>query len=130
MNLWWQVPLVLCALALTLALVAAILALRQALQRTARLLAALEQELEPTLGDLRGLTQEAKAATHEVRISVIRLSAVIERAHQVTEGLGGLVTGLWGLTRAGQIVGIAAGIRKGIDVFVQRLATPRGGKHD
>ena len=45
MNLWWQVPLVLCALALSVALVAAILALRQTLQRAERLLAALEQEL-------------------------------------------------------------------------------------
>jgi uncharacterized protein YoxC len=128
-NLWWQVPLVLCAVALTVALVAAIVALRQTLRRTERLLAALEREVGPTLGELRELTQEAQAATHEARISVMRLSAMIERAHQATESLGALMMGLWGLTRAGQIVGIAAAIRKGIDVFVQRLATPSGGHH-
>jgi hypothetical protein len=36
--------------------------------------------------------------------------------------------GLAGLARAGQIVGLAAGLRRGVDVFVQRLR--REGDHD
>ena len=59
----------------------------------------------------------------------MRVSAIVDQVGQVTEGLGALVLGLRGLTRAGQIVGIAVGIRKGIDVFVQRLAASKGGKH-
>jgi hypothetical protein len=129
MDLWWQIPVVLCAVALTVALVATVVALRQTLRRAERLLTAFEQEVAPTLVALRGLTEEAKAATREARMTAVRLSAMIERAHQVSEGLGTLVMGLWGLTRAGQIMGIAAAIRKGIDVFVQRLATPTGGNH-
>jgi hypothetical protein len=129
MDLWWQIPVVLCAVALTVALVATVVALRQTLRRAERLLTAFEQEVAPTLVALRGLTEEAKAATREARMTAVRLSTMIERAHQVSEGLGTLVMGLWGLTRAGQIMGIAAAIRKGIDVFVQRLATPTGGNH-
>jgi hypothetical protein len=36
---------------------------------------------------------------------------------------------LSGLTRAGQIVGVAAGLKKGIDVFVQRLRN-QGDHHE
>ncbi len=130
MSLWWQIPLVVCALALTAALVAAILALRQTLQRTEQLLATLEQELRPTLEDLRGLTQEAQAGAREARTGIVRISAIVDHVREMTEGVGTLVAGLRGLTRAGQIIGVAAGIRKGIDVFMERLLTPRGGRHD
>jgi Bacterial protein of unknown function (DUF948) len=129
MSLWWQVPLVLSAVALSVALVAAILALRQTLQRAERLFATIERELGPTLEGVRGLTQEAQAATRETRNGVMRVSAIVEHVGHVTASVGALVIGLGGLTRAGQIVGVAAGIRKGIDVFIQRWATPKGGKH-
>jgi uncharacterized protein YoxC len=129
MSLWWQIPLVLCALALTGALVVAILALRQTLQQTEQLLATLEQELRPTLADVRGLTQEAQAAAREARTGIARISAIVDHVREVTEGVGALVAGLRGVTRVGQIIGVAAGIRKGIDVFIERLLAPRGGRH-
>jgi uncharacterized protein YoxC len=128
-HLWWQIPLVLCAIALTVALVAAILALRRTLERLEQVLAVLEQKLGPTLEDLRGLTQEAQAVTHDARTSVARLSATIDHINQLTESVGNFVVGLRGLTRVGQLVGIAMGVRKGIDVFVERLRRPHGRGH-
>jgi hypothetical protein len=129
MGLWWQIPLLLCALALTAALVAALLALRRTLQRTEELLAALGQEVPPALQDLRHLTQEAQGVAREARGGINRVGAMVERASQVAEGVGALVAGLRGLTRAGQIIGIAAGLRKGLEVFIDRVRTPHGGKH-
>ena len=129
MGPWWQALLILCAVGLTIALVAAILALRQTLQRTGQLLATIERELRPTLEDLRRLTQEAQGATHDARTGVKRVVAIAEHVSQVTEGVGALVVGLRGLTYAGQIVGIAAGLRKGAEVFVRRLVGSHGGKH-
>ena len=128
-NLWWQLPLLLCALALTAALVAAIVSLRRTLQRTEEVLQVLERKLGPAMDDIRGLTQEATAVTHEARASVARLSATIGRVNDVTESVGSFLVGLSGLTRAGQLVGVALGIRRGVDVFIQRLRGPRGGDH-
>jgi hypothetical protein len=81
------------------------------------------------LEDLRRLTQEAQAAAREARSGVMRVSAIVDHVSQVTEGVGALVVGLRGLTYAGQFIGLAAGIRRGIDVFVQRLVRSHGGKH-
>jgi hypothetical protein len=44
----------------------------------------------------------------------------------VADGLGRVVAGLSGLARVGQIVGLAAGLRRGVDVFVQRLRGKQG----
>ncbi len=124
---WWQIPLVICAIALTGALVAAVMALRRTLQRLEQVLAVLEVKLGPTLEDVRGLTQEAQAVTHDARSSVARLSAMIEHINQVTESVGAFVIGLRGLTQVGQLVGIALGVKKGVNVFVRRLKGPRRG---
>jgi uncharacterized protein YoxC len=129
MSLWWQVPLVLCAIALSVALVAAVLTLRQTLQQAGRLLARLDRELGPTLADTRGLNQEAQATTHEARYGATRITAIIDHVGQVTESVGAVALGLRGFTRAGQIIGLASAARKGLEVFIQRLTMPRGGKH-
>jgi hypothetical protein len=39
------------------------------------------------------------------------------------------VSGLAGLTRAGQLVGMAVGLKRGFDVFVQRLSKEQGDHH-
>src|SRR5262245_15580649 len=129
MNLWWQVPLVLCGLALGVALVAAIVALRKTLHRAEQLLARVEQELPPTVEGRRALAREAQPATHGAGNCVARGSAGVDRVGQVAEGVGGLVGGRAGLTRVGQRVGLAVGLRKGVDVFSRRLAGPKGGGH-
>jgi uncharacterized protein YoxC len=119
MSPWWQIPLILCAIALTIALVAAVVALRHTLQRLEQVLAVLEAKLGPTMEDIRGLTQEAQAVTHDARSSVARLSAMIEHINQVTESVGAFVVGLRGLTQVGQLV---------VNVFVRRLGGPRRGQ--
>ena len=93
MSPWWQIPLILCAIALTVALVAAVMALRRTLQRLEQVLAVLEAKLGPTLEDIRGLTQEAQAVTSDTRNTVARLSAMIEHASHVTESVGAFVVG-------------------------------------
>src|SRR5262245_34068972 len=129
MGPWWQAILILCAVGFTIALVAAILALRQTIHRVGPLLITVDQELKPTLEALRRLLREAQATAHDARTGVKRVAAIAEHVSQVTEGVGALVLGLRGLTYAGQIVGIVAGIRKGAEVFVRRLIASHGGNH-
>lgn len=125
--LWWQVPLIMCAVALTIALVAAVIALRRTLQQLEQVLAVLETKLGPTLEDVRGLTQEAQAVSREARSGLARVSAMIEHVNQVAGSVAAFVVGLRGLTQIGQLVGVAMGVKKGVDTFVQRLRRPRRG---
>jgi uncharacterized protein YoxC len=126
---WAQVVLIVCAVALTAALVSAILALRRAVRRTEAVLEIVEQELRPLIGQAHGLMDEWRELTRETRHEVQRIGEVTERVQTVAEGLSRVAVGLAGLTKLGQIVGLAAGLRRGVDVFVHRLRRQQGG-HD
>ena len=126
MQPWAQAVLIACAVALTAALVTAMLALRRALLRTDAVLTIVEQELRPLIGQAHGLTDELRDLTRETRREVVRIGEVTEHVENAAEGVGRLVTGLGGLARAGQVVGLAAGLRRGVDVFVNRLRRDQG----
>ena len=126
MQPWAQAVLIACAVALTAALVTAMLALRRALRRTDAVLTIIEQELRPLIGQAHGLTDELRDLTRETRREVVRIGEVTEHVENAAEGVGRLVTGLGGLARAGQVVGLAAGLRRGVDVFVNRLRRDQG----
>jgi uncharacterized protein YoxC len=126
MQPWAQIVLVVCAVALTGALVAAMLALGRTLRRADAVLEIVEQELRPLIGQVNGLTQEVRDFTREARHQVDRIGDVTERVQTVADGLGRVVVGLAGFTRAGQIIGLAAGLRRGVDVFVKRLRRGQG----
>jgi hypothetical protein len=123
---WAQIVLIACAVVLTAALVAAILALRRALLRTDAVLAIVEEELRPLIGQVHGLTEDLRDFTRESRREVVRVGEVTEHVARAADGLGRVAIGLAGLTRAGQLVGLAAGLRRGVDVFVNRLRREQG----
>ena len=130
MPLWAQALLALAALALMLALVAAVLALRRVAQRAEGVLTIVEQELRPLVGQAHALTEDVRALAREASRELERVGAVTERVNEVAEGLARFTAALGGITRAGQLVGVAVGLKKGIDVFVQRLRKERGDKHE
>jgi hypothetical protein len=121
MQPWSQLVLIACAVALTAAVVSAVLALRGALRRADSLLGIVEQELRPLIAQAHGVTEEVRELTRELRLEVKRVGDMTESVQAVTDGLGRVVAGLSGLARVGQVVGLAAGLRRGVDVFVQRL---------
>jgi uncharacterized protein YoxC len=111
----------LAAFALLVALVAAVWALRGVAQRAEAVLAIVEQELRPLVGQALALTEDVRGLTREAGRELERVGAVTDRVEDVATGVGRIVMTLGSLTRAGQIVGVAAGLKKGIDVFVHRL---------
>ena len=121
-----RTPVALTVHTVTAVLVSAVLALRGALRRTDALLGIVEQELRPLIAQVHGATEEVRELTHELRLEVKRVGDVTERVQAVADGLGRVVAGLSGLARVGQIVGLAAGLRRGVDVFVQRLRGKQG----
>lgn len=121
MPFWVQLLLSLASLALLLALVAAVWALRGVAQRAEAVLAIVEQELRPVIGQAVALTEDVRSLTRDASRELERVGAVTDRVDDIAGAVGRIVGTLSGLTRAGQIVGMAAGVKKGIDVFVQRL---------
>lgn len=138
MQLWVQVVAVLCLLVLTVVAVPAILALRRSAERAERVLAAVEGELPPLLAEVQGLVHELRGLTEEARGEVQRVAILTDRAQDAVASVGRVFGAVAGLTRAGQLVGVAAGLKAGLDVFLHRLrrqdGTPPGehsqGEHD
>jgi uncharacterized protein YoxC len=121
MPFWVQLLLSLASLALLLALVAAVWALRGVARRAEAVLAIVEQELRPVIGQAVALTEDVRSLTRDASRELERVGAVTDRVDDIAGAVGRIVGTLSALTRAGQIVGVAAGLKKGLDVFVQRL---------
>jgi hypothetical protein len=130
MPSWFYPVLALCIVALTTALVWAIWAFGLAGRRAERVLAVVERELEhevpPLVTSLRELTGELRRLSAGATAEVERIGQITERVQELADGTAHLLTALAGFTRAGQLIGIAAGIKTGIDVFLHRLRKPRG----
>ncbi len=130
MPFWGQTLLTLAALALLVALCAAVLALRRVAQRAEGVLTIVEQELRPLVGQAHALTEDVRALTRQASHELERVGAVTDRVGEVAGGLGRFVSVLSGVTRAGQLVGLAAGLKKGVEVFVRRLHRDQGDNHE
>jgi uncharacterized protein YoxC len=126
---WVAVLLAVCAVALTVALVPTILALRRTLRRAEVVLTIAEQELRPLIGQAHALTEDVRVLTREASQEIKRVAEMTERLNAAAEGISRVVIGLAGLTRAGQLIGMAAGLKRGFDVFVQRLSKKEGDHH-
>ncbi len=129
MQPWAQAVLVGCAVVLTAAVVPAVLALRRMARRAETVLTIVEQELRPLIGQVHALAEDVRTLTREASDEVERVGEMTERVNAVADGVGRAVTGLAGLTRAGQLIGVAAGLKKGFDVFVSRFSKNQGDHH-
>lgn len=130
MHLWIQLLLLACVVAVAVGLVLASLALRRAALRAEGVLAILEQELRPLVGQVLALLADLRTLSREAHADLERVGMVAERVDDLAAGLSRVVGVLGGLSRAGQLVGVAAGLKKGLDVFVHRLRKGQGDNHE
>jgi uncharacterized protein YoxC len=121
MQPWVQGLVLLCLVVITVALVPAIIALRRSVERADRVLAILEGDLRPLVGEVRGLVHELRGLSEEARGEMQRIGGLTDRAQDAVEGVSRVLAAVTGLTRAGQLVGVAAGIKTGLEVFLHRL---------
>jgi uncharacterized protein YoxC len=121
MQPWVGAVVAVCAVVLTVALVGTLLAVRRVVVRGERVLAVVEHELGPLVAQARALTEDLQTLTRDASRELDYLASVTKRVDDLAEGAGRLVTGLAGLTRAGQLIGVATGFRRGAEVFVRRL---------
>ena len=130
MHLSVQILLLACGVAVTAGLVLASLALRRAALRAEGVLGILEQELRPLVGQAHALLADLRTLSREAHTDLERVGMVAERVDDLAAGLSRVVSVLGGLTRAGQLVGVAAGLKKGFDVFVHRMRKEQGDNHE
>lgn len=130
MHFWLQILIAVVLVALTAGLVPALLAHRRAMERIDRVLAAFEQELRPLSARAQALLDDLQLLARDARGEVAQVAALTERVREVSDGLGRVLGAVAGLTRAGQLVGVAAGIKTGVDVFLHRLRRHQGGNNE
>jgi uncharacterized protein YoxC len=109
---------VICVVAITVPLVLALLALRRVLKRADVVLGLIEREIRPMAAQLGALTEEIRGLSHQVTLEVERLVVVTRHLDEITTTVAKIVTAIAGISRVGQIVGLAVGLRRGLGVFV------------
>lgn len=111
------------------ALVAALIVVLLQLMRTARAaeqtLAAVEREVRPLADHVQSLLQEHRELAHQATRDLQRVEGVVVSAQEVVSRLSRAAGLLGGLGTVGQVLGIAQGLRRGADVFFQRLIRRR-----
>jgi len=134
MPAWFYYILALCVVALTVALVIAIASVARAIRRAERVMAVAEQEIErdvpPLMVSLRELIDELRLLSHEASAELDRIGQITGRVQEVADGAARLLGALSGFTKAGQLIGIVAGVKVFVDVFFHRLRKPRGGRYE
>ena len=120
-----QAVVVVCIVALTAALVSALLALRKTALRAESVLHVVEREVLPMTNQIESLTSELRTLTHQANDELERIGVVVRRVEEMSGKMARLVVALSGFTRVGQVVGVAAGVKKGLDVFIRRIKDKR-----
>jgi uncharacterized protein YoxC len=129
MTPWAEAVVVVCIVALTIALVATLLALKKAALRAEGVLQLVEQEIRPMASQIESLAGELRTLSHHANEQLDRIGVVVQTLEDVSFKVSRVVGALGGLTRAGQLAGAAVGVKRGLDVFIRRLRdkNPRAG---
>jgi uncharacterized protein YoxC len=117
--------IVLCVVVVSAVLVWTLLALRKTALRAESVLRVVEQEIRPMLGQLESLVAELRDLSQGAKEELSKIRVVVRRAEDVSITVSKVVVAVGGLTRIGQYVSLAAGVKKGLDVFVRRLKATR-----
>jgi uncharacterized protein YoxC len=117
--------IVLCVVVVSAALVWTLVALRKAALRAESALQVVEREMRPMLGQLASLIAELRDLSQGANEELNKIRVVVRRAEDVSVTVAKVVLAVGGLTRFGQYASLAAGVKKGLDVFVRRLKATR-----
>ncbi len=75
--------------------------------------------------ELEQLTAELQKLSHKANDNIERIGAVVERVEDISLTVARVVGAVGGLTRIGQYAGVAAGVKRGVEVFLTRLKDRR-----
>ena len=120
-----QAVIVVCIVLLTGALIATLLALKKTALRAESVLHLVEREVRPMASQIEALAGELRTLSRHATEELERFSVVVRRLEEVSAKAAGVVGALSGLTKFAQVAGVAAGVKKGLDIFIRRLKNSR-----
>jgi uncharacterized protein YoxC len=121
MALLAQAVVVACIVVLTAVLVSTLLALKKTALRAESVLLQVEREVRPMASQIESLADELGKLSHHANDELARVSVVVRRLDEVSTKVAAVLGVVGGFTRVGRAVGVAAGVKRGLDVFVRRL---------
>jgi uncharacterized protein YoxC len=99
-------------------------------RRTARMaeqtLGALEREIRPLAAQLHGLLQEHRELAQRATRDLREIEGIVLLVQEVLLRIVKLSGVLSGVGTIGRVLGVAQGVRKGVDVFIQTLGKRSG----
>ena len=110
-----------CAVGITVALVAVFISLKRLIDRTESVMTLVEREIRPTASQLGALAEELRGVSHQVTLELQRIGMITRRLEEITETIAKVVGLVGGITRLGRLTGVAMGLQRGLGVFVSRL---------
>ena len=110
-----------CVVALTLVLISTLLSLRKTALRAESVLAQVEREIRPMASELETLTGELQKLSRNANDTLQRIGGIVDRVEDISVQAARVVGAVGGLTRIGQYAGMAAGVKRGVEVFLHRL---------
>jgi len=117
--------IVLCVVVVSAVLIWTLLALRKTALRAESVLRMVEREIRPMLGQLESLIAELRNLSQGANEELRKIGVVVRRAEDVSIKVSKVLVAVGGLTRFGKYASLAAGVKKGLDVFVRRLKATR-----
>jgi len=113
--------IVACVVALTVVLISTLLSLRKAAVRAEGVLAQVEREIRPMATELESLTAELQKLSRNANENLLRIGGIVDRVEDISVQAARVAGAVAGLTRIGQYAGMAAGVKRGLEVFLHRL---------
>jgi uncharacterized protein YoxC len=110
-----------CVVALTIVLISTLLSVRKTALRAERVLAQVEHEIRPMASEIETLTGELQKLSRNANDNLQRIGGIVDRVEDISVQAARLVGAVAGLTRIGQYAGMAAGVKRGVEVFLHRL---------
>jgi hypothetical protein len=113
--------LILCAIAITVALVTVLFSLKRLIDRGEAVLTLVEREIRPTASQLGGLTEELRGVSHQVTLELARIGLITRRLEDITATIAKVVGVVGGIAQVTRLGGVAIGLQRGLGVFLSRL---------
>lgn len=110
-----------CVVALTIVLMSTLLSIKKTALRAESVLAQVEREIRPMASELETLTGELQKLSRNANDNLQRIGGIVDRVEDISVQAARVVGAVRGLTRIGQYAGMAAGVKRGVEVFLHRL---------
>jgi uncharacterized protein YoxC len=107
--------------ALVIVVIPAVLQVARTARAAEQTLASLDREVRPLTSQVQALLQEHRTLAEQATKDLRQAEGVVLMTQDVLARLTNLTGLLTGFGTVGRVVGVARGLQKGIDVFVNRL---------